>query len=903
MASDPAAAAGGGNFAGQVNVRVVVVGEAGTGKSSLIVTVATESFPENVPHVLPPTRLPSDYYPDRVPITIIDTSSRYVRTMYHLSSSSSSLLVVQMLFCSRPEHKAKLIADCKAADVIVLTYACDRPSTLDRLSTYWLPELRRLEVKVPVLVVGCKLDLRDDPQQVSLDQVMAPIMQQFREIETCIECSAVRQIQFVDLPGVLTSSLLTILMQLNALVCANMYVYLYNPITYCTYTSSCKYNFGTLVQEVFYYAQKAVLHPTAPLFDQETQSLKPRCTRALKRIFILCDNDRDGALSDAELNNFQVRCFNAPLQPSEIVGVKRVVQEKIPEGVNDRGLTLTGFLFLHALFIERGRLETTWSVLRKFGYDNDLKLKDELLPTTFKLASDQTVELRDEALDFLKDIFHIFDIDSACGLRAITGSGSAIVPSEVLAMSTRRQKALMENKEDEDLEPLVLDMWCNKDACNRITTTINCGRKKVGKKAWASHAIVDAVYPWSESPYKDSAEKNVLGGLSLDGFISELRWLPRREADLNPTAFVERGDLGGNQSQPMCCLLLLEPSLDRAVVRLGILVSDASSNSGGCVAEPGDTSKFVTGLGNASKLVIRPERHIRACHRAWATLPGLRDGFGLVAPQWALMTLQDPKASLANLIYIGYTGDPASVFHVTRKRRLDRKKQRTQRNVFQCFVFGPKNAGKTTLLNSFIGRCRTFSEKYAPTTSYRFATNVVDLHNGTKKILVMREIPEQEVKNLLSNKESLAACDIAVFIYDSFNEESWKRTKELLEQVAHHGENTGFEVPCLIISAKDDLDAYTLNIQDSTRVTLEMGIESPIPISMKLRDHNDVFYRIVSAAQQPHLSIPETEAGKSRKQYRRFINQSLVFISVGAAVAVAGLAAYRIYAARKNTSG
>ncbi|KAG6468442.1 hypothetical protein ZIOFF_073127 [Zingiber officinale] len=313
MASDPVAAAGGGNFAGQANVRVVVVGEAGTGKSSLIVAVATESFPENVPHVLPPTRLPSDYYPDRVPITIIDTSSR-------------------------PEHKAKLIADCKAADVIVLTYACDRPSTLDRLSTYWLPELRRLEVKVPVLVVGCKLDLRDDPQQVSLDQVMAPIMQQFREIETCIECSALRQIQ---------------------------------------------------VQEVFYYAQKAVLHPTAPLFDQETQSLKPRCTRALKRIFILCDNDRDGALSDAELNNFQVRCFNAPLQPSEIVGVKRVVQEKIPEGVNDRGLTLTGFLFLHALFIERGRLETTWSVLRKFGYDNDLKLKDELLPTTFKLASDQ----------------------------------------------------------------------------------------------------------------------------------------------------------------------------------------------------------------------------------------------------------------------------------------------------------------------------------------------------------------------------------------------------------------------------------------------------------------------------------------------------------------------------------
>lgn len=57
---------------------------------------------------------------------------------------------------------------------------------------------------------------------------------------------------------------------------------------------------------MFYFAQKAVLHPTAPLFDQETQALRPRCMRALKRIFILCDLDMDGALNDDELNEFQV---------------------------------------------------------------------------------------------------------------------------------------------------------------------------------------------------------------------------------------------------------------------------------------------------------------------------------------------------------------------------------------------------------------------------------------------------------------------------------------------------------------------------------------------------------------------------------------------------------------------
>lgn len=72
--------------------------------------------------------------------------------------------------------------------------------------------------------------------------------------------------------------------------------------------------------------------------------------------------------------------------------------------------------------------------------------------------------------------------------------------------------------------------------------------------------------------------------------------------------------------------------------------------------------------------------------------------------QWDLMTLIDPPQSLAYLIYLGYTGDPATAFCVTRKRSLDFKKQHTQRHVFQCFVFGPKNSGKSALLTSFVGR-------------------------------------------------------------------------------------------------------------------------------------------------------------------------------------------------------
>ncbi|MBA0687630.1 hypothetical protein Goari_015145, partial [Gossypium aridum] len=82
------------------------------------------------------------------------------------------------------------------------------------------------------------------------------------------------------------------------------------------------------------------------------------------------------------------------------------------EGVNERGLTLTGFLFLHALFIEKGRLETTWTVLRKFGYNNDIKLSDDLIPhSSVKRAPDQSVELTNEAIEYLRGIYELFDGD------------------------------------------------------------------------------------------------------------------------------------------------------------------------------------------------------------------------------------------------------------------------------------------------------------------------------------------------------------------------------------------------------------------------------------------------------------------------------------------------------------
>jgi hypothetical protein len=36
----------------------------------------------------------------------------------------------------------------------------------------------------------------------------------------------------------------------------------------------------------------AVVHPMAPLYEPESQTLRPLCAKALKRIFLLCDKDK-----------------------------------------------------------------------------------------------------------------------------------------------------------------------------------------------------------------------------------------------------------------------------------------------------------------------------------------------------------------------------------------------------------------------------------------------------------------------------------------------------------------------------------------------------------------------------------------------------------------------------------
>jgi Ras family protein T1 len=154
--------------------------------------------------------------------------------------------------------------------------------------------------------------------------------------------------------------------------------------------------------------------------DDASQILKPKCTDALRRIFKVSDQDKDGLLNANELNAFQVnpsfhiplgepgltrryratfpqqKCFQTPLQLQELEGILELVRAYDPSCVQpvmstapstsmtpSEGITELGFLYLHTIFVQQGRMETTWTVLRKFGYGEGLELTDDVLSPRF----------------------------------------------------------------------------------------------------------------------------------------------------------------------------------------------------------------------------------------------------------------------------------------------------------------------------------------------------------------------------------------------------------------------------------------------------------------------------------------------------------------------------------------
>lgn len=318
-------------------VRILLVGDVGVGKSSLITGLIKDQFVQPVAQVVPEVTVPAGWTKDDVSIRIID------------SSTASPMLIRQ------------LENDIVRADVIVVVYSVDSSESFVRVKEFWLPYIRKFGRNIPILLVGNKIDCRGPYfKNPNIEEFMLPLMAEFKELETYIECSTLK---------------------------------------------------GINVAEVFYFAQKSVLHSTAPLYDSREHTLKPACIAALSRIFKLSDADHDGYLNKEELNNFQLKCFGVPLQNQEINNILESLKLENPLENIDKGVSENAFLYMNQSFVQNGRTETTWTILRKFGYGPDLELTEEYLYPHFDVPHHSTVELSSRGYQFFIDLFQSFDQD------------------------------------------------------------------------------------------------------------------------------------------------------------------------------------------------------------------------------------------------------------------------------------------------------------------------------------------------------------------------------------------------------------------------------------------------------------------------------------------------------------
>ena len=152
-------------------IKILLIGDTGTGKSSVISSYISKYFPDEVPSVLVDAIIPPDKC-DNVSVTIMDSSS---------------------LLGDREVLHQKI----RMADSIISLFDVTKPQTIDSLEELWLPTIRDIcgsTVNKAVIVVGNKTDLisdQDEPAQLEAEKYrMNKILKDFPFVVACYRCSA-----------------------------------------------------------------------------------------------------------------------------------------------------------------------------------------------------------------------------------------------------------------------------------------------------------------------------------------------------------------------------------------------------------------------------------------------------------------------------------------------------------------------------------------------------------------------------------------------------------------------------------------------------------------------------------------------------------------------------------------
>jgi len=155
-------------------IKCVFIGEPNTGKTCCLISYTSHGFPgEFIPRIMDTCNVNLIAFGRPIILEIQDTAG--LETYYSLGS--------------RYKH----------CDIFLLCFSIISPQSLDNLQSRWLPHIQRLYPGVPVLLVGTKIDLRNDKEAIShlgLQPISQDkIQEKMKEMGTTnyVECSAFTQ--------------------------------------------------------------------------------------------------------------------------------------------------------------------------------------------------------------------------------------------------------------------------------------------------------------------------------------------------------------------------------------------------------------------------------------------------------------------------------------------------------------------------------------------------------------------------------------------------------------------------------------------------------------------------------------------------------------------------------------
>lgn len=117
--------------------KVVVIGDMCSGKSALISAYCKDRFNEMyVPTILRSCITDADLCGEKIQLVVIEISGR-------------------------EDYQKLRNCSYRKTDAIILCYSCDNPSSVEKIKTYWLPEVKERIPNVPLILVETKKDIRE----------------------------------------------------------------------------------------------------------------------------------------------------------------------------------------------------------------------------------------------------------------------------------------------------------------------------------------------------------------------------------------------------------------------------------------------------------------------------------------------------------------------------------------------------------------------------------------------------------------------------------------------------------------------------------------------------------------------------------------------------------------------